>query len=265
MGALHSGHMSLIRRAREQCEVVVVSLFVNPTQFNERADLAAYPRNEARDALLATRARADYLFAPAVDELYPDGFATTVTVAGVSEPLEGEQRGRLHFDGVATIVLKLLNIVAPDVVYFGRKDAQQVLVIRRALSDLNVDVRIEACPIVRDRDGLALSSRNAHLSPAERKRAASLHRVLAQMAARARAGERDLRALRARARAELDGAGVATEYLEIVNPDTLTPLAALAGPALALVAARVGSTRLIDNEPLLTADGAQLAEAAGSS
>ncbi|MBV9473235.1 MAG: pantoate--beta-alanine ligase, partial [Solirubrobacterales bacterium] len=159
MGAFHEGHLSLMRRARTQCEVVVVSLFVNPAQFNDTADLERYPRDERHDAQLAADVGVDYLFAPPPAEVYPPGFATTVSVRGLTETLEGRHRGSRHFDGVTTVVTKLLNIVGPDVAYFGRKDAQQALVIGRLVRDLDMPVRIEVCPTVRDRDGLALSSR----------------------------------------------------------------------------------------------------------
>ena len=174
MGAFHEGHLSLMRRARDECDVVVVSLFVNPAQFNDPADLTAYPRDPQRDTALAAELGVDYLFAPAADEIYPPGFATTVSLGGVTETLEGAHRGRGHFEGVATVVAKLFNIVGPDVAYFGQKDAQQATVIKRLVRDLNLPVRIEVCPTVRDPDGLALSSRNALLSPAERARATAL-------------------------------------------------------------------------------------------
>lgn len=264
MGALHSGHMSLMRHARAQCDVVVASLFVNPAQFEDSADLAAYPRNLARDSLLAAQAGVDHLFAPANAELYPEGFATTVSVGRISELLEGAHRGRAHFEGVATIVTKLLNIVQPDVAYFGQKDAQQVLVIRRTVRDLNLAVRIEACPTVRDQDGLALSSRNARLSADERERAPSLHRALSLIAARVDEGHIDVRELVVEGREELDAAGVTPEYLEIVDAETLAPLEQVDRPALAVLAARIGTTRLIDNQPLLTAEVAQRDQAAGS-
>jgi pantoate--beta-alanine ligase len=248
MGAFHDGHLSLMRRAREQCDRVVVSLFVNPAQFNEQADLDRYPRDERRDAALAAEAGVDFLFAPPVAEVYPPGFATTVSVAGVTESLEGANRGRGHFDGVATVVTKLFNIVSPDIAYFGQKDAQQVAVIRQFVSDLNMPVRIEVCPTVREPDGLAMSSRNVRLSPAERARATSLHRALAAVTEAVAAGERDVAAVRASAIAILTSAGVEPEYFELVSADTLAPLPRIEGEVLVLVAARVGATRLIDNE-----------------
>jgi pantoate--beta-alanine ligase len=248
MGAFHEGHLSLIRRAVHECDEVVVSLFVNPAQFNETADLAAYPRDERRDAMLAERAGVDYLFAPPSEEIYPPGFATTVSVSGLTETLEGDHRGRAHFDGVTTVVTKLLNIVGPDIAYFGRKDAQQALVIRRLTTDLDLPVRIEICPIVREPDGLAMSSRNVLLSPGERARAVSLHRALRAIRAAVVAGERDPTVARATALNELASPDVELDYLEVVSPETLAPLERLDGDALAVVAARVGATRLIDNE-----------------
>jgi pantoate--beta-alanine ligase len=251
MGAFHEGHLSLMRQARHECDVVVVSLFVNPTQFNETGDLAAYPRNEQRDLTLAAQVGVDFVFAPSTTTLYPDGFATTVAVAGVTESLEGTHRGRGHFDGVTTVVAKLLNIVQPDVAYFGQKDAQQAVVIRRMVTDLDIPVRVEICPTVREDDGLALSSRNVRLNPDERRRASALHRALATAARVARDGARDADAILAPARTELDRAGIQPEYLELVDVESLMPVAQLNGrPALAVVAARVGEIRLIDNEPL---------------
>jgi pantoate--beta-alanine ligase len=250
LGALHEGHLSLMRQAREDCDEVVVSLFVNPTQFNDGADLTAYPRDEGSDAMLAADERVDFLFAPAVEEIYPPGFATTVTVAGMTEMLEGAQRGREHFDGVTTVVAKLLNIVAPDAAYFGQKDAQQTLVIKRMVRDLNLAVQIEVCPTVREPDGLAMSSRNVRLSPDERERATALSRALRVATTLVAAGETETQTVLAAARAELDGARVETEYLQIVNQETLLPIQNIEGSALVLVAARVGSTRLIDNQPI---------------
>jgi len=267
MGAFHEGHLSLIRRARIECDDVVVSLFVNPAQFNEAADLSAYPRDGDHDALLAAEERVDFLFAPGVEEIYPSGFATTISVGGLTDVLEGASRGRGHFDGVATVVTKLFNIVSPDVAYFGQKDAQQALVIRRLVRDLNLQVQIETCPTVREPDGLAMSSRNALLAPDEREQATALSRSLRVAAALVAAGETNVRTILDATRAELDGAHLPTEYLQIVNPDTLLPMTTLDGPALALVAARIGSTRLIDNQPLSTATGAAPhgnAQAAGS-
>jgi pantoate--beta-alanine ligase len=248
MGAFHEGHLSLMRRAREECDVVVVSLFVNPAQFNDPADLTAYPRDPERDAALAAELGVDYLFAPAAEEVYPPGFATSVSVGDVTETLEGAHRGRSHFDGVATVVTKLFNIVAPDVAYFGQKDAQQATVIRRLVRDLDLPVRIEVCPTVREPDGLALSSRNAHLSRAERARASALPRALAAMQRAVDAGERDPDAVRAHALAELGAAEIEPDYVELVGTDTLAPVARIDGDVLAVLAASVGRTRLIDNQ-----------------
>jgi pantoate--beta-alanine ligase len=250
MGALHEGHLSLIARAREQCDVVVVSLFVNPTQFDERADLERYPRAERDDAALAAAEGADVLFAPPVEEVYPDGFSTTVEVAGVSERLEGEARGAEHFRGVATVVAKLLCMAMPDVAYFGQKDAQQLVLIRRLARDLNLPVRIEALPTVRDRDGLALSSRNALLSVEERERALALPAALAAARALAADGEPSAERLTGAAREAMRASSVEPEYVALVDPDTFEPLAELAGDALLVLAARVGAVRLIDNTML---------------
>jgi pantoate--beta-alanine ligase len=252
MGAFHDGHLSLMRRARADCDVVVVSLFVNPTQFNDDGDLAGYPRDESRDALLASDAGVDYLFAPQVGEVYPPGFATSVGVGAITDVLEGAQRGRAHFEGVATVVTKLFNMVAPDVAYFGQKDAQQTRVIKQLVRDLDMQVQIEICPIVRESDGLAMSSRNARLSPAEREQASALSRALRIAADCAQAGESDAETVTGAARAELDAAGLSTEYFQIVNGETFAPISTIDGPALAVVAAWVGSTRLIDNYPLST-------------
>jgi pantoate--beta-alanine ligase len=256
MGALHDGHLSLIAKARAQCDLVVVSLFVNPTQFNEHADLERYPRQETRDRELAARTGADVLFAPSLEEVYPNGFSTSVEVLGLTDRLEGAVRGSAHFRGVTTVVCKLLNMVAPDVAYFGQKDAQQVAVIRRLVGDLNMTVRIEACPTVRELDGLAMSSRNAHLSLEERERAPALHHALTAAAAAASKGERRADQLIAVAHEAMARFGVEPEYLALVSPDTLEPIERLEEPALLAVAACVGSTRLIDNVTLDPSGGA---------
>ena len=247
MGALHDGHLSLLAHARERCATVVMSLFVNPTQFAGDEDLAAYPRDEARDAELARRAGVDLLFAPPAAEIYPPGFATSVVVSGLSEPLEGTRRGPEHFHGVATIVTKLLNIVGPQFAFFGQKDAQQALVIKRLVRDLDIPTTIEVCPTVRERSGLALSSRNAYLSDSERARAAGLSRALRYAATLIAAGERDSRVAAAAARGELVRDQIEPEYLELVDPDTLTPVEQIDAPVLVAVAARIGRARLIDN------------------
>ncbi len=255
MGALHEGHLSLIRRARGTCDKVVVTLFVNPTQFGESADLAAYPRDEARDAALAAETGADILFAPSPAEIYPRGFATTITVDEVSARLEGAHRGGAHFAGVATVVAKLLNMAQPDVAFFGQKDAQQVAVIRRLVRDLDIPVRIEVGATVRDADGLALSSRNGRLRGDERARALALRRGLQAVRACHAAGERDAIVLAAIGRAAMAELGVEPEYLELVTPDTFAPVASVGDEqVLVAVAARVGDVRLIDNDTLNGSD-----------
>jgi pantoate--beta-alanine ligase len=247
MGALHQGHLSLIGMAREQCDVVVMSLFVNPAQFNERADLDAYPRDERRDAKLARENGADLLFIPAVEEVYPGGFATSVEVLGLTDKLEGAVRGAAHFRGVTTVVSKLLNMTMPDIAYFGQKDAQQVVVIRRMVTDLNLPVRIEVGTTVREPDGLAMSSRNVLLSPSERARAAALPAALNAASDRVGAGERSAREVLEAAHTAMARFGVTADYLELIDPETLEPVSTLERPALLAVAARVGTTRLIDN------------------
>ena len=247
MGALHDGHLSLIRRARSQCDAVVVSLFVNPSQFDEGADLDRYPRREADDARLAEQAGADILFAPSVEEVYPDGFSTAVEVFGLTDRLEGESRGASHFRGVTTVVAKLLNMVSPDIVYFGQKDAQQVAVVKRMVADLNMPVGIEACSTERESDGLAMSSRNVRLNPDQRARAGALFEALEQAAGLAFAGERAAEKLAQAARETMIARGVAPEYVELVDPLTFEPVDLLDAPALLVLAARIGETRLIDN------------------
>jgi pantoate--beta-alanine ligase len=223
MGALHAGHLALVAAARAECDTVVVSLFVNPAQFDDEADLAAYPRDLARDERVAAAAGVDLLFAPSERELYPPGFATWVVPGGIADGLEGAHRPG-HFRGVATVCLKLFNLVRPDVAYFGRKDAQQLAVVKQMVRDLNAGVEIRAVPTVRDADGLALSSRNARLAPEERRRALAIPRALAT---------RDPD----RARAVLAAAGIEPDYVAVADLD---------GETLA-IAARVGRTRLIDN------------------
>ncbi|MBA3263825.1 MAG: pantoate--beta-alanine ligase [Thermoleophilaceae bacterium] len=249
MGFLHDGHIALLRRAREQCDVVVVSLFVNPAQFGPGEDLEAYPRDEARDAALAEAEGVDVLFAPPAEEVYPPGFGTSVTVAALTEVLDGapEQRGSEHFAGVTTVVTKLLSMAGPDVAYFGQKDAQQALVIRKLVRDLDIPVRIEVCPTVRDPDGLALSSRNAYLSPAERDRALGLSRALRAAEAEVAAGRLDAAGVLSAARAQLDAHGIDPEYLELRSAADLSPADRVNGSTLLAVAARVGRARLIDN------------------
>jgi pantoate--beta-alanine ligase len=255
MGYFHDGHLALMHAARETCDCVVVSLFVNPAQFGAGEDLDAYPRDEARDASLASAAGVDLLFAPPVEEVYPDGFATTVTVDGVSEVLCGDadRRGRGHFDGVTTVVAKLFNMVGPDVAFFGQKDAQQVVVIERMVRDLDLPVRIETVPTVREPDGLALSSRNAYLEPAERERATALSRALSAAQRAVAAGDTGAAAVIAAARSELDAAGIEPEYLELRSTTDLSPVERVNGSTLLAMAARVGRARLIDNA-VLTSD-----------
>jgi pantoate--beta-alanine ligase len=249
MGSFHDGHLSLVRRARETCDVLVVSLFVNPTQFGPAEDLDAYPRDEARDRRLAEAEGVDLLFAPPVEEVYPEGFDTTVTVGGLTSVLDGDpaRRGPGHFAGVATVVTKLLNMVGPDVAYFGQKDAQQALVVRKLVRDLDIPVRIDVSPIVRDPDGLALSSRNAYLSSDERERALALSRALRAAEEAVAGGTVEAGAVLAAARAKLDEAGVEPEYLELRSADDLSEVERVNGSTLLAVAAKVGRARLIDN------------------
>ncbi len=250
MGAFHEGHLSLMRRAREGNDVVVVSLFVNPTQFGANEDLSTYPRDEARDAALAESAGVDILFAPDAAEIYPDGFATSIHVAGITDVLDGSSRGPHHFDGVATVVTKLFGIVRPDVAYFGQKDAQQVLVVRRVVRDLDLNVRIEACPIVREADGLAMSSRNVYLDDAARAQATALNRALDAAATLHLAGERGGARIVDAAQRVLADAGITPEHLELRDAETLHPVTTVDGDALLAVAAYVGAARLIDNHIL---------------
>jgi pantoate--beta-alanine ligase len=264
MGALHEGHLSLISHARKHCDVVVVSLFVNPAQFNERADLERYPRDEQRDSELAAAAGVDVLFAPSVEEVYPQGFATTVEVLRVSERLEGAARGPEHFRGVSTVVTKLLCMAMPDVAYLGQKDAQQVVVIRRLAADLNLPVRIEALPTVREPDGLALSSRNALLTPDDRARALALPKALQAASSLAANGEISALVLLDAARAAMRPFDVEPEYVALVDPETLEPIEQLDGEALLAIAARVGHVRLIDNTILSPATNGEKAAGAGS-
>ena len=251
MGSLHDGHLSLIRRARESCDVVVVSLFVNPTQFGEGEDLEAYPRQEKRDSELAEAEGVDLLWAPSAEEMYTEGFGTAVEVdERLTGVLDGDpgRRGPSHFRGVTTVVAKLFNCVQPDVAFFGQKDGQQAIVIRRMATDLDFPVEIEVLPTVREEGGLALSSRNAYLDDAERERAKALSRALATAAEVARAGERSADAIVARATEELRNAGIDPEYVEARDAEDLSEVAELNGrPVMIAVAARVGGARLIDN------------------
>jgi pantoate--beta-alanine ligase len=250
MGFLHAGHVSLLHAAHAETDVVVMSLFVNPTQFGPGEDLDRYPRDEERDLRLAGEAGVDFVFAPAVSELYPDGAATAVEVGGeLTSVLDGDpaRRGAGHFRGVTTIVAKLFNVVGPDVAYFGQKDAQQAAVIKRMVRDLDFPLRIEVMPIVREDDGLAMSSRNVYLEPADRVRAVALSRALAAAEQQALALD-SLAAGLAAARIELAAAAIEPEYLEARDAETLEPVEGLTGrPILIAVAAQVGGARLIDN------------------
>jgi pantoate--beta-alanine ligase len=249
MGAFHEGHLELIRRARSENDVVVVSLFVNPTQFGPTEDLDSYPRDESRDAALAAGLGADVLFAPPVEEVYPPGFSTTVGVDGLTAVLDGHpsRRGSGHFDGVTTVVTKLFNMAQPHAAYFGQKDAQQALVIKRLVRDLDIPVEIVVVPTVRDADGLALSSRNAYLTEEERERALALSRALDAANREVAAGRRDAQSVLAAASRELDARGIEPEYLELRSADDLSPADRVNGRTLLAVAARVGRARLIDN------------------
>ena len=251
MGYFHEGHLSLMRGAREECDVVVVSLFVNPTQFGPGEDLDAYPRDEDRDADLAALEGVDLLWMPDADEMYPEGFATTVEVGNeLTGVLEGDpgQRGPSHFRGVTTVVAKLFNSVQPDVAYFGRKDAQRAVVIERMARDLDYPVEIAVQPTIREEGGLALSSRNAYLTPEQRDQAAAISLALRAAERAAREGETSTEALVEVARNELRSAGIEPEYVEARAAEDLSPIAELNGrPVLVAVAARVGRARLIDN------------------
>ena len=249
MGYLHEGHLSLVRQARADNETVVVSLFVNPAQFGPGEDLDAYPRDEERDRQLAEAEGADILFAPSREEVYPAGFSTSVEVGGITGPLEGEHRPG-HFTGVATVVTKLFNMVGPDAAYFGQKDAQQALVIRKLVRDLDFPVRIEVCPTVREPSGLALSSRNAYLSEEEREHAAAISKALRAAEQAVEAGERDAETVLRAARSALRAAGIEPEYLELRSMKDLQPVERVNGSTLLAVAARVGKARLIDNTTL---------------
>jgi pantoate--beta-alanine ligase len=257
MGALHDGHLSLMRRARERCEWTAMSLFVNPTQFNDPKDLDRYPRDEARDAALVTSVGVDAVFAPSVEEVYPRGSATTVEVAGLSEVLEGAVRGARHFRGVTTVVVKLLNMVQPDVAFFGQKDAQQALIIRRMVADLNFPVHIEVCPTVRETDGLAMSSRNGLLDNDARRRAVALSRALFAVRDAIDAGERNTDRALEKGRAILEQMVIVPEYFAVVDAETLAPLAEASGEMLVPIAARIGDVRLIDNIAVSAAGAAR--------
>ncbi|MBN7777480.1 MULTISPECIES: pantoate--beta-alanine ligase [Nitratireductor] len=250
MGALHEGHLSLVRAGRERAERVIVTLFVNPKQFNNASDLAAYPRTEADDAAKLAPFGVDVLFAPGVEEMYGNGFATTVSVSGVSEGLCGAHRPG-HFDGVATVVSKLLLQSGADCALFGEKDFQQLLVVRRLVADLNIPTEIIGCPTVREADGLALSSRNVRLTPEERRTAPAIANVLRETAERLASGMLAAPALEA-ARSALEAAGFdRVEYFDLRDAETLLPIERVDQPARLLAAAWLGETRLIDNLPVI--------------
>jgi pantoate--beta-alanine ligase len=247
MGALHEGHLSLVRAARAQSDTVVVSIFVNPTQFGPHEDFGKYPRTFDQDRAMLEREGVDCIFFPSVEEMYPPGATTWVTVEGLSEKLDGRSRPG-HFRGVTTVVSKLLNIVQPHAAFFGQKDAAQVAIIRKMVRDLNFPVKIVVCPIVRESDGLAMSSRNAYLTPQECKQALILSRSLRQVQLLVEQGERNGHKLIAAGKqAMAEEPAVRLDYFEIVDPDTLDPVTDVAKGALVAVAAYVGSTRLIDN------------------
>jgi pantoate--beta-alanine ligase len=247
MGALHEGHLSLVRAARAGCDVVAASIFVNPTQFGPNEDLAKYPRSFERDRELLEKEGVALLFAPSVEEMYPAGAVTWITVEGLGEKLDGRLRPG-HFRGVTTVVAKLFHVVEPEAAFFGQKDAAQVAIIRRMVRDLNVPVEIVACPIVRESDGLAMSSRNAYLDAHQRKQALVLHRALMRVKKLWEYGERDAMKLVDAGREELEKKkSVRLDYFEIVDPDNLDPVENPARRALVAVAASVGATRLIDN------------------
>jgi pantoate--beta-alanine ligase len=247
MGALHEGHLSLVRRARNECDVVVATIFVNPSQFGPQEDFSRYPRTLERDLELLAAEGCDLVFAPPKDEIYPPGFSTYVEPPAVSLPLEGKCRAG-HFRGVATVVLKLFNLIPADVAYFGQKDYQQSLVIRHMVRDLNLPIQIAVCPIVREGDGLALSSRNRYLSPAERQQALALSRSLKRANELVCSGQRDPAAIAAAMRGELTAAGIERiDYATVADAQTLEELNTLDRSAVALVACFVGTTRLIDN------------------
>ncbi len=247
MGALHAGHLSLVRAARAECHPVIVSIFVNPAQFGPNEDLRKYPRTFEADRKKLEAEGVDFLFAPEVSEIYPPGFCTWVDVDGLSGRLDGKSRPG-HFRGVTTVVLKLLQIVQPEKAYFGRKDAQQARLIRQMARDLNLDPEIVICPIVREADGLAMSSRNTYLRPEERGAAVVIYRALDHARRMIEAGERDALRIAAAIRDTIRGEGLAElDYAEVVDADTLEPVTRLRGSCLALVATRIGATRLVDN------------------
>jgi pantoate--beta-alanine ligase len=250
MGALHAGHVALIREAAAHSDEVVVSVFVNPAQFTQTSDLAAYPRTLESDVAAAASAGATIVFAPTADEVYPAGFSTAVRISGITDRWEGDTRGASHFDGVALVVTKLFGMVGADAAWFGRKDAQQVAVVRRLVADLNLPTEIRTVDTVRDADGLALSSRNVRLDADDRARAVALHDSLQAAVAQIEAGERSAEVVVASAKAVLRARGIEPEYFAVVDPLTFDEVDPIEGEALAIVAAVVGGVRLLDNLPL---------------
>jgi pantoate--beta-alanine ligase len=247
MGALHAGHLSLVRAARSRCDVVVVSIFVNPTQFGPNEDFSKYPRTFDSDCAMLEKEKADYVFHPSVEEMYPAHATTWVTVEGLSEKLDGGSRPG-HFRGVTTIVSKLFHVVQPDMAFFGQKDAAQAAIIQKMVRDLDFDLEIVVCPTVREADGLAMSSRNAYLNPEQRRQATVLYRTLMRLQMLVDKGERKSETLIAAGKQLMaEEPSVRLDYLEIVDPDTLDPVTEIGRSGLIAVAAWVGSTRLIDN------------------
>jgi pantoate--beta-alanine ligase len=247
MGALHAGHLSLIEISNQECDVTIATIFVNPKQFSPSEDLDKYPRTIERDLELLSRLRVPFVFAPKEEQIYPTGFSTFVEPPSVALPLEGELRPH-HFSGVATVVLKLFNLVQADVAYFGQKDYQQTLVIRRMVEDLGIPITIRTCPIIREQDGLAMSSRNCYLSPEERVQALSISRALREARRLVDAGERDAGKIRSTLRHVLEQAEISKiEYAQVVDRETLEELDRIEDSAIALIAVQVGKTRLIDN------------------
>lgn len=247
MGALHEGHLSLVRTARAQSDVVIASVFVNPRQFGPNEDFSRYPRDPERDSALLAAEKTDYLFMPSVEEMYPAGATSWVAVEGISDKLDGRSRPG-HFRGVTTVVAKLFNIVQPDFAFFGQKDAAQVAIVSEMVRDLNFDVRVVVCPIVREQDGLAMSSRNAYLSPEQRKQATVLYRALMRVQSLVDRGESSsARLLVAGTQVMAEESAVKLDYFEVVNRETLDPVSDVSHGALVAVAAYVGNTRLIDN------------------
>ena len=249
MGALHAGHASLVDASQRECGLTVATIFVNPTQFGPNEDFSRYPRTLEGDLALLGRHGADCVFVPATEQIYPPGHETTVDVGSVARPLEGACRPG-HFQGVATVVLKLFLLAQPDVAFFGRKDYQQSLVVRRLIADFDLPIQLRVCPTIREPDGLALSSRNRYLSADERQRALALSRSLALAARLVREGTLDVGQIERAMRAELAASELAIEYVALADPETLAPVERIDRPAVALVAARLGKTRLIDNEPI---------------